>query len=319
MPVVPELLVALWPWIAGLFLLAASAVSMVLTGSKTKTEQGGFISGVWHAFEKYTPLGNVIAIGEDLLGGVTKAARSTLSHWAVAHLPALVPWFNGINRLIRGQAKAQADFAETTAEGFEQMRAKIHERATRGSVSAVKAQAVRAEKTATAAKANAHTAHTALDHYKARTNARLAHAEHSIAVTLPHELGGIRTKNRAQDKALTDLRGAVKGVEDGAVKTFEWLRGHPFSAAMGVFTGAVALALAKLGYPFLRCSSWRRVGRKLTCGNGAAIDSLLSEGLSGFLGALLTAEAVVNFRSIVKVAQTVEHDVASGVKDLLNV
>lgn len=42
------------------------------------------------------------------------------------------------------------------------------------------------------------------------------------------------------------------------------------------FAGAVALALTHLGFGFLKCSGWQRVGRRMTCGMSRFFESLLA-------------------------------------------
>lgn len=73
----------------------------------------------------------------------------------------------------------------------------------------------------------------------------------------------------------------------------------------------VVAALTKLGLNWIRCNNWRRVGREVC----AADPSLISE----LFGRGITAAVVVDFRQIVKLAQSVETVTAQGVHDVLNV
>lgn len=61
------------------------------------------------------------------------------------------------------------------------------------------------------------------------------------------------------------LRDQVRGLEDGAINTFRWIRSHPLSAATAAFVGAVAYALARLGMGWPRCENWKKIGKHV-CG-----------------------------------------------------
>lgn len=73
----------------------------------------------------------------------------------------------------------------------------------------------------------------------------------------------------------------------------------------------VVAALTKLGLNWIRCNNWRRVGREVC----AADPSLISE----LFGLGITAAVIVDFRGIVKLAQSVETVTAKGIHDVLNV
>lgn len=79
----------------------------------------------------------------------------------------------------------------------------------------------------------------------------------------------------------------------------------------GLAAGAVAAALAALGASWIRCNNWKRLGRA-----GCQLDSTL---ITELLGLGLTATVVVEFREIVKLAQSVETVTAQGIHDVLNV
>jgi hypothetical protein len=192
-------------------------------------------------------------------------------------------------------------------------------RAAGKAVQPVKVQAKAAHTTATKASAQAASTSKALTTYKTSTNTRLNTQTATLHRVTTVVIPGINTELDRVSSDQAKLRERTTSLENGAVKTFEWIRTHALSGTTAVFAGAVAVALARLGFGFLRCRSWQRVGRRLTCGNGASMLNLLDDGLGPFLGALLTAEAIVNFRDLVKVAQTVEHGVATGLQDLLDV
>ena len=93
-----------------------------------------------------------------------------------------------------------------------------------------------------------------------------------------------------------------------AINTWRWIRTHPLSLASTAFAGAVAIALQRIGASWIRCNNWNRIGRQVCGVPTSEIDSLL--------GLLVGAAALADFRELVKLAQSVEHGVASGLQDV---
>jgi hypothetical protein len=86
------------------------------------------------------------------------------------------------------------------------------------------------------------------------------------------------------------LRARVKELERRATHSWEWLRKHQRSLAAVAFSGAVAMALRRLGLGWLRCRNVRKVG-KAVCGLPASLlDDLLA--LSFAFGVLIDPEDV---------------------------
>lgn len=77
--------------------------------------------------------------------------------------------------------------------------------------------------------------------------------------SLDRELG------RIEHREIPNLRARTRALEDGALDTFKWIRAHPLSVATGVFTGAVAIALGRLGMAWPKCENWKRIGKSV-CG-----------------------------------------------------
>lgn len=132
---------------------------------------------------------------------------------------------------------------------------------------------------------------------------REAHVAHKTAVAIPGQV--------AREWDIPKLREQVRGLEDGALDTWKWIRSHPLSLATAAFAGAVAVALQRIGASWIRCSNWKNIG-KVGCG-------LETDALTGLLGALFTVEAIANLRTLVELAQETEHAVAAGIQDLLDV
>lgn len=211
-----------------------------------------------------------------ILGLAARADRWLISKFASAQLKLLAVWFSAFSVFWRSFFDAGRDVALATATAVEAL-ARAVPRIVRQEVAPVRRLARRAEHVGTRALQRAEAAIHALDTFKARVHARLHALEHAISVTLPHEIGQIRTREKELERVYDDLRGATRDLEHGAIKTWEWLRTHRTSAAMGAFAGAVLWALSRVGYGFLRCRSWQRLGRSLTCNDANILAQLLAD------------------------------------------
>ncbi len=316
----PEILIGLlrafWATQAGQFTFGAAASYSVWAGTASSGgTQGGILDTIWHAIAQAPA--NILSAFPGLFPNAHKAVRSTVSHWALAQEKAQAAWYTHLNLLVRETYSSNLATASTAADAIERIVAREKADTHYKDGSTVKARATTALNTATKAVAreralsatftSTHRAQVVLNH-------RYTHA---IDVTIPAEIGGIRTRNKTRDGEIADLKGAVKGLEDGAIDTFKWISTHRTTAAMGVFAGAVAWALSHLGYGFLRCRSWRQLGKRATCGTASSLLGLLDDGLGTFLGALFAYEAVTNLRTLVELGQAVEKGVATGIHDLL--
>lgn len=292
----------------------AIIAALVLAGlSKSATAQhGSSNSGTfWDTITGRTYL-------HSLSGFAAGFARWIVSHFAASQLRLLTRWFMAMGTLTIGWFSAEAGFTEEIVAAVERIEHRGDPKA-RAKAQTANKHAIHAGHAATHANTHARSVGHALDRHKARVNPIIRHHTHAIDVTLPRDIGRVRTREGELSRDLGKLKHRTKVLEDGAVDTFEWIRSHPLSAVTGVFAGAVAVALTRLGYGFLRCKSWRSVGKRLNCGMGSSLLNLLDNGLPGLLGALLTVEATAHFRDLVKVAQGAEHGVAEGIKELLNV
>jgi hypothetical protein len=261
------------------------------------------------------------AIANSFLGQLfslsVKATRALVSRFAASHLKMLTAYLNGMAHLWKQEFAAMRAEAKATAAVAGAIERAIPREAKKAAAPAMRRATV-ADRHATHGLALGRANERALNRYRASTNARLKADAHAIDVTIPHDLAGLRTRNKALEDAQAKQGGAIKSLEDGAVDTWDWIRSHPLSFATAAFAGAVAIALARLGFGFLRCRSWQNVAKKLTCGMGGSLLSLLEQGLTGLLGMFVAEEAVSNLDTLVKLGQAVEHDVATGIHDLFN-
>jgi hypothetical protein len=312
---VPLVLIPFGVLAAGLFLLAYTHTASAHQGAATTPKRSGGILGA---------LTLVLPVLAPLERGVKRAVdwainsvRGWVSHWALAHVKAVARWFVGLNLLAQRVAREQSGLATDTADALQKMRHRVIPHAVQVGVAPVRTQAVTAGRHATTALARERALHsTVTAEHRAQVKLNV-HYTHAIDVALPRYKAGVRTRVGTLEREYDGLKQRTKALEDGAIDTFKWLSAHRTTAAMGVFTGAVAWALSRLGYGFLRCNSWRNLGKRATCGTASTLLRLLDDGLGAFAGALFTYEAVTNLRTLVEIGQTVERDVAAGLHDLL--
>jgi hypothetical protein len=119
--------------------------------------------------------------------------------------------------------------------------------------------------------------------------------EHDVSHVITHDL---------------PYAGARAGAaEDLALSTYKWLARHKGVFLTGVFTGASAWALSRLGGGWIRCSNWRKVG-KAVCGmNRSRLD--------GLLGLLTAIFVLANIRTVAEYAEAITEEVARDVARLV--
>jgi len=293
---VAALLIPGLAFLSALVLVALANTANVHTKANTESQQTfwGFI-------------GDALT-GKTVVHQITQATRSAVSRWALAQLKPVTAWFVALTALLLNIFRTRAEVTEQTAGAFERLRHTTIPREAGKAAAPAKAAAKTATRAAHKAQVKATSTSTSLHNYRVRTAPRIAHATHAVDVTIPQQLGRIRTREGVITKDLGALKDRTKALEDGALDTWRWIRSHPLAGVTGVFAGAVAVALSRLGFGFLRCRSWQRVGRSLTCSQADNLGALL--GLAG------TVAVVSEFRELVKIGQQVEHGVAVGIKDL---
>lgn len=279
-------------------LVALAQTANVHTKAQTETQQSfwGFIGSA--------------LTGRATVHAITKATRAALSRWALANMKPVAAWFAALNVLIRDVFRVQSQTVEQTADAIERLRGHTIPTAAKKAAAPAQAKANAAAKTAHAALGTATATRTSLHGYKVSTAPKIAHATRAVDVTLPGQIADVSRREGVITKDVGALRGRTKALEDGALDTWGWLRSHPLSGVTGAFAGAVAVALARLGFGFLRCRSWQRVGRSLTCS--------MADDLGALLGIAATAAVISDFRDLVKIAQEVEHETASAIHVLLD-
>jgi hypothetical protein len=279
----------------------AFAAAVVIIGlSQTHTAQHGSAtsSGFWQFLSS--------GLLKTLFGQIARAGRFIVSHFAAAQLNLLSKWLVAMGTLTAGWFGIEAGFAEAIVHAVERVMhrgdPKARARATTANTRAVHARHA-------ADHANAHARHVGHDlgRYKAHANPRIAHATHAVDVTLPRSIGRVRTREDALSRDLGKVRERTRELENGAVKTWDWIRTNPLSGTTAVFTGAVAIALARMGFGFLRCRNWQKVGKSLTCGMGATVLHLLEAIATFALGELAILKPEVLAEEAVQAVDGLEY------------
>ncbi len=274
----PEVLIGLlrafWATQAGQFTFGAAASYSVWAGTaSSQGTQGGILDTIWSNIKDAAR--TVVAIQSGTFFSAHKAVRSTVSHWALAQEKAQAAWYTHLNLLVRETYSSNLATANAAADAIERLRFHVIPRE-------ISAATLPIAKTARQAQADAKTAlareHALSESFTTSHRAQVklnVHYTHAIDVTLPRRIGQINTREDALSRDQAKLKERTTSLENGAIKTFEWIASHPLSAATSVFAGAVAIALQRIGWGVLRCRSWQKLGRSLTCGMGAWLSDLL--------------------------------------------
>lgn len=292
--VLGPLLVGFLPFAAALVLVGLASAHSSVHGSQNT-----------QSFWQWLSTGGAI---RDLLGLGLKAARFVVSHFAASQLRVLSRWFLSIGTLTLGWFVAPAVFAWEAVHAIERVMHRGDPRA-RAKAQTANRHAIHAGHTATHANVHARSVGHALDRYKGRTNPQIRHLVHETTIALPRDIARVKHRERWAEKQLWKVRDRVIGLENGAIKTFEWLRDHPGSAAVGAFTGALAAVLSVAGVNALRCPQFGNLFNKRGCGLWNDLDALL--------GLLALGLAIDNLETLVKEAQTLEEGVAVAIKEML--
>ena len=209
-----------------------------------------------------------------ILGQLLKAARAVVSHMAASQLKHFSAYLYGMARLWRETFAAQRAQAQAATAVAGQLERAIPREAHKAAAPAL-ARAKVADRHATRALTIGHSNTRALGRYRTQTNARLKADAHAIDVTLPRDIAGVSKREEALSRDQAKLRERTTSLENGATKTFEWIRTHPLSVVTGVFAGAVAVALGRMGLGGLRCKNFTNLLRNYGCGLGTLLGRLL--------------------------------------------
>jgi hypothetical protein len=237
-----------------------------------------------------------------LSGFAASFARWIVSRFAASQLRLLTRWFVAMGTLTLGWFLGNAAFSEAVVEALERIEHRGDPTA-RAKAQTANRHAIKAGHNAS--HANAHAGHVghALDTYKGRTNAHVKHLTHATTIALPRDIARVKHRERWAEKQLWKVRDRAKSLEDGAIKTWDWIRDHPEGAITGAFAGAVAIALTRLGLDSIRCRSLRNLYNNRGCNMWSELEGLLA-----------AATLVVGALSLVEMAREEQKVVGEAAK-----
>lgn len=278
--VLGPLLIGLLPLLAAIVLLGLSQASTSQHGSSNSGTFWDVITGRFY-FNK-------------LAGFAAGFARWIVSHFAAGQLRVVARWISALGVLTSGLLGVSPGAFEAIVHAIERVVQRGDPRA-RAKAQAANRHAINAGHAATHANTHARSVGHALDRYKGRTNPQIRHLVHQTTVALPRDIANVKHRERWAEKQMWKIRDRVKELEDGALKTFDWLRDHPGTAAVGAFTGAVAIALDTLGLGSVRCPSLRNLFNQRGCG--------MWDDLGNLLGLFAAAEIALHVEDVVKIIE----------------
>lgn len=142
--------------------------------------------------------------------------------------------------------------------------------------------------------------------------AQVAALRHMVIHGVFPRIGALeRELDHVLEHDVAALRARTKAIEHDLAKVFKWIRTHPEALATAAFTGAVAVALRRLGLGWLRCRNVRRLG-KAACGLPVG---LIEDVLGLALAFLVVVDPVVIAKAAVK-SEDVMHDLVVRIAEL---
>lgn len=270
---------------ACLWLLAANETSKSWLEpliASLKTNRGGFFT-------------RILTLPTQLLVRAGASAFSAVAHSisvaATHYMGAGVHWLNAHTlRLRMGRVQAQR-FADDVAHGFERTTGHVIPREVGKRTRPIDRRAKRAGKIAVgAALLGANLAKRFAHVIGREVRPQLHHLHHATTVTLPREIGRIRTREKAIE---TQLRKPSR----------QWLR--RIAAAMwgAYLLGALLKVLARR-FPWLFCRKVRTVGSRLCAIDQDLLNSLLADTLliAGAISVVSFAQEVKGFMGVAEPA-----------------
>jgi hypothetical protein len=282
------------PAMAALFTLCALifAIGMVKLVDKVSRAFFGTVSGAvgWIPFAGKLVTHSLHKIEQKISHVLGNAERSLDGYVALT-------WHN-MARLVHLLATEIAGTAQSVwrlaqqAENFVRRREVTHE--VRTAVKPVNARA--------------HAAQVTARHARAETKA----LHHSVTQGVyPRLKVGENERAHVLNPGVASARATARAAEDAAVASYKYLVHHRRSVIAGVFTGAVAWALTRVGAGWVRCANWKKIGRRICRLPMPVVDALLA--------ALLAELALAHLHTLAEFAQNVTEEATRGIADLLGV
>lgn len=257
----------------GLFLLMYAHTLSAHSGSSVDKKASG---GFWGAFRQALLVTNPLAVAiESAVSWVLGNARGFVSHWALASVKPVARWLDGLTELHRRTYAQMSGLATDTANAMQMFRHHVIPHEVAAKVAPVATVANHASKTAsTALTRTTALSETFTNTHRAQVKLNVRYS-HAIDIALPRQIGAINTEIDRLRTDQTKLRERTSSLENGATKTWEWIRTHPLSLVTGAFAGAVAIALQRIDLGGLRCRNFTNLLKNYGCGLGTLLGRLL--------------------------------------------
>jgi len=269
----------------------AFAAAFVLAGlSQTFNAQHGQSAGGFSNFLSSliqdSPVASLLNLG-------AKASRYVISRFAASRFRELTSYLHSMARLWRAEFRAMRAQAEATTGVAQALERAIPIEAKRAAAPGLRLGKLNAKQ---------------LARFRSEVRPAIKRLTVAVDVTLPQQLGRIRARERVVENDVAKLRQRTGLIENGAIRVWNWLRDHPYGAAMGAFTGVLSIALSRIGLGGLECNNnplknqncsspvWSQFGRAL--------------GLAAFL------TAAFDFAEFVKAAELVAEGIGTAVGEI---
>ena len=95
------------------------------------------------------------------------------------------------------------------------------------------------------------------------TTGQIRALAHTVDVTLPGEIAGLRKRTRTAERT--------------AENAWKWIKAHQRDFTTLGASALVAAALARLGASWIRCRNWNRIGKQVCATDPSLIEDLLSD------------------------------------------
>lgn len=253
---------------AFIVLYGLSQASQAVTGSKQPAEQGGLWGWIKHGLS-LTPIGVGVELIATVLGEANKRFRTTISHWADAHLRPLTAWFVALGTLILHTFRGLGAFAEATERAIAHLTTVVVPREAHRAAAKPLGVARSAARTGSHALARARSAEAEAERLFGRARRGIDALRHDVTRTIPREIHRVRAAEKALEREIpAGLKGRLRALER--------------AVAFGSLAAVVLRVLARR-FPWLFCRKVKTAGQ-LVCGldndlfNAILQDALLIGG-----------------------------------------
>lgn len=274
-------------FLAALVLIALNHTFNAWFGSQTQTGNTG---GLWGALQTI-----LTAPIRAIVGTAQKVARTTVSHWALAHVKPITRWFHALAVLTGGTFAEIANISIDTKNALERLVHVTIPRIVGKEIAPIKSLARKGLNTATLARQLGLALSNDLAHFKGFVFGQIKALHHAIDVTLPKEIGRIGAGEKALEREIpVGLRSRLKSLEK-----------YVFG---GAIVGLIIRTLARR-FPWLFCRNVQNVGKRVCGMNQNLLQALLAD--------TAVISGAISIVELAKACQALTPVVESALKDFI--